>query len=109
MTPEHLEASIAAAQRWATQEIERLVYSGTRPVSICSTVDAATREAAIARANTIAHTAEIAEVESVLSYISECLSADLSDSQRPAAPSPLAEWALAHFTDEAAATAARSA
>ena len=98
MTPEHLQASIAAAARWATEEIERIVYNGTRPVSICSTVDAATREAAIARANAIAHTAEIAEVESVLIYVSECLSADLSDAQRPAAPSPLHEWALQRFT-----------
>jgi hypothetical protein len=98
MTPEHLQASIAAAARWAREEIERIVYSGTRPVSICSTVDAATREAAIARANTIAHTAEIAEVESILTYVSECLSADLSETQRPAAPTPLHEWALQRFT-----------
>jgi hypothetical protein len=98
MTPEHLEVSIKAAQRWAREEIERLVYDGTRPVSVCATVEAATREAAIARGNTIAHTREIAEIESVLTYVGECLSAELSREERPAAPSALHAWALQHFT-----------
>ncbi|MGA9945335.1 MAG: hypothetical protein WBP75_09880 [Candidatus Cybelea sp.] len=98
MTPEHLEASIKAAQCWARNEIERLVYDGTRPVSVCGTVEAATREAAIARGNAIAHTSEIAEIESVLTYVSECLSADLSHEERPAAPSALHERALQRFT-----------
>jgi hypothetical protein len=99
MTLEHLEASMKAAKHWAQEEIDRLVYAGTRPVSNCPTVEAATREAAIARGNTIAHSAEIAEIESVLNYVSECLTADLYHEQRPPAPSPLHESALARFTE----------
>jgi hypothetical protein len=33
---------------WASEQRKRFVYGRTRPVSICSVVDAATREAAIA-------------------------------------------------------------
>jgi hypothetical protein len=65
MTPENLEASIRTVKQWAQEEIERLVYAGTRPVSICSTVESATREAAIARGNAIAHSGEIAEIEAL--------------------------------------------
>lgn len=98
MTLENLEASIQAVKHWAQEEIDRLVYAGTRPVSTCPTVEAATREAAIARGNTIAHSAEIAEIESVLNYVSECLTADLYNKKRPVAPSPLHESALVRFT-----------
>ena len=101
MTLENLEASIQAANRWAKEEIDRLVYAGTRPVSTCPTVEAAIREAAIARGNTMAHSAEIAEIESVLNYVSECLTADLYHEKRPLAPSPLHESALARFTEPA--------
>ncbi len=62
-------------ERWAGEERERLVYGGTRPVSICSTVEAATREAAIAQGNAIAHSDEIAEIESVSAHAYQCLSA----------------------------------
>jgi hypothetical protein len=65
MTHEDLETSIRALKEWSREEIERLVYAGTRPISICSTVDAATREAAIARGNAIAHSAEIAEIQAL--------------------------------------------
>ncbi|MBV8530200.1 MAG: hypothetical protein JO104_02700 [Candidatus Eremiobacteraeota bacterium] len=58
---------------WAQEEIDRLVYSGTRPVSTCATVEEATREAAIAHGNRIMHATEIAELESVLSYLGERL------------------------------------
>lgn len=99
MTPENFEASIQAAQRWAQEEIERLMYAGTRPISDCATVEAATREAAIARGNAIVHSAEIAEIESVLTYVTECLAADLCHKKRPAAPTPLHEDALSRFTE----------
>lgn len=75
MTPEEVQALMHDVERWAQGERERLVYGGTRPVSICSTVEAATREAAIARGNAIAHGAEISEIESVSAHASECLSA----------------------------------
>ncbi|HLY01472.1 MAG TPA: hypothetical protein VKR56_03140 [Candidatus Cybelea sp.] len=75
MTPEELEALMRDVERWAEGERERLVYGGTRPVSICSTVEAATREAAIAQGNTIAHGAEISEIESVSAHASQCLNA----------------------------------
>lgn len=65
MTHEDFERSVRALKRWTAQEIERLVYGGTRPVSVCGTVEAATREAAIARGNAIAHSAEIAEIEAL--------------------------------------------
>lgn len=65
MTRENLEVSIQAVKRWAKEEIDRLVYAGTRPVSVCSTVEAANREAAIAWGNTIAHSEEIAEIEAL--------------------------------------------
>ena len=97
MTLENLDASIQAVKRWAAEEIDRLVYSGTRPVSTCSTVEAAIREAAIARGNTIAHSAEIAEIESVLHYVSECLISDFYEEARPAAPSPQHEDAIRRF------------
>ncbi len=99
MTLENLQASIQAAKRWAQEEIDRLVYAGTRPVSTCPTVDSAIREAAIARGNTIAHSAEIAEIESVLNYVSACLAADLYREKRPMAPSPMHESTLARFTE----------
>jgi hypothetical protein len=97
MTHENLEASIQAIKHRAQEEIDRLVYAGTRPVSICSTVEAAAREAAIARANTIVHAAEIAEIEAVSDYMSECLNADLHHQERPAPPSLLHERALERF------------
>jgi bacterioferritin-associated ferredoxin len=75
MMPEELEALMHDVERWAQGERERLVYGGTRPVSICSTVEAATREAAIARGNAIAHSAEISEIESVSAHASQCLDA----------------------------------
>jgi len=56
---------VRALKEWTQQEIERLVYAGTRPVSNCPTVEAATREAAIARGNAIAHAAEIEEIETL--------------------------------------------
>jgi hypothetical protein len=65
MTHESFVSSIQALKRWTREEIERLLYEGTRPVSICGTVDAATREAAIARGNAIAHSAEIADIEAL--------------------------------------------
>jgi hypothetical protein len=104
MTQENLETSIQAVKRWAQEEVDRLVYAGTRPVSICSTVEAATREAAIAVGNTIVHAAEIARIESVSIYVSECLNADLYHERRPPPPSSLHEWALerfAHFNGSA--------
>jgi hypothetical protein len=61
--------------RWAEEERERLVYGGTRPVSNCSTVEEATREAAIAQGNAIAHSDEIAEIESVCAHANQCSSA----------------------------------
>jgi hypothetical protein len=75
MTPEELEVIMNEVERWAQGERERLVYGGTRPVSICSTVEAATREAAIARGNAIAHSEEISEIEAVSAHASQCLSA----------------------------------
>jgi len=98
MTPENLQAQIHAIACWAREEIDRIVYAGTRPLSVCGGVEAATREAAIAHANEIVHAAEIAEIESVLSYVTECLSADLSHRARPPAPSPLHERALSTAT-----------
>lgn len=65
MTHEDFESSIRALKKWTREEIERLVYAGTRPVSTCGTVEAATREAAIARGNSIAHSTEIAEIEAL--------------------------------------------
>jgi hypothetical protein len=65
MTQEDFQSSIRALKTWTHEEIERLLYTGTRPVSICGTVEAATREAAIARGNAIAHSAEIAEIEAL--------------------------------------------
>jgi hypothetical protein len=97
MTSEDLETSIQAIKRWAQEEIDRLVYTGTRPVSICSTVEAAAREAAIAHANTMVHATEIAEIEAVSDYVSECLNADLHHKERPALPSSLPERMLKRF------------
>jgi hypothetical protein len=73
---EKLEDSVQSVKSWAKQKIDRIVYEGTRPVSICATVDAATREAAIARGNAIAHSTEIAEIESASAYVIECLTGD---------------------------------
>lgn len=75
MTSEELETLMHDVERWAQGEYERLVYGGTRPVSICSTVEAAAREAAIARGNAIAHSAEISEIESVSEHAGQCISA----------------------------------
>jgi hypothetical protein len=97
MTRENLEASIRAIKRWAQEEIDRLVYAGTRPVSICSTVEAASREAAIAHANTIVHAEEIAEIEAVSNYVSECLNADIHHEERPALPSSVHGRTLERF------------
>lgn len=99
MIPEDFEASLQAAQHWAEEEIDRIVYAGTRPVSTCCTVEAATREAAIARANAIIHAAEISEIESVLNHVIACLTADLCQKDRPAAPSPLYESTLQRFAN----------
>lgn len=65
MTHEDFVSSIQALKEWTREEVERLVYSGTRPLSICGTVEAATREAAIARGNAVAHSCEIAEIEAL--------------------------------------------
>jgi hypothetical protein len=102
MTRESLEASMQAIKRWAQEEIDRLVYAGTRPVSICATVEAAAREAAIAHANTIVHAAEIAQIEAVSDYASECLIADLHHKERPALPSSLHERTLERFMSDTA-------
>jgi hypothetical protein len=75
MTPQELVTLMHEVERWAAEERERLVYGGTRPVSNCSTVEAATREAAIAQGNAIAHSDEIAEIESVFVHANQCLSA----------------------------------
>ena len=58
--------------RWAGEERDRFGNGGTRPVSICSAVEVATRETAIARGNAIAHSAEIAENESVSAEAHVC-------------------------------------
>jgi hypothetical protein len=73
MTEEKFETLVQAVRHWAEEEIDRLVYSGSRPVSICPTVEAATREAAIARGNAMAHSAEITEIESVSLHVTEWL------------------------------------
>jgi hypothetical protein len=77
MTEQKLDTLVQAVRHWAKEEIDRLVYSGTRAVSICPTVEAATREAAIARASAMAHSAEIAEIESVSAYVTEWLKSAL--------------------------------
>jgi hypothetical protein len=74
MTEEKLEFTVSAIRRWARDEIDKLVYDGTRPVSACATVDAAAREAAIALGNRITHAAQIAQIESLADYLSRCLS-----------------------------------
>lgn len=86
MMPEDLEVLMHEVERWAQGERERLVYGGTRPISICSTVEAATREAAIARGNAIAHSAEISEFELVSAHASQCLSALKRLSRKGGAP-----------------------
>jgi hypothetical protein len=65
MTHEDFQSSIRALKEWTHEEIDRIIYAGTRPVSICGTVEAATREAAIAHANAVVHSAEIAEIEAL--------------------------------------------
>jgi hypothetical protein len=65
MAHEDFVSSVQALKRWTREEIDRLTYEGTRPVSACGSVDAATREAAIARGNVIAHSGEIAEIEAL--------------------------------------------
>lgn len=75
MKQEKLETLVQAVRHWADEEIDRLVYSGSRPVSICPTVEAATREAAIARGNAMAHSAEITEIKSLSDYVAEWLKA----------------------------------
>lgn len=76
MTHEDFERSIRALKKWTHQEIERLIYAGTRPVSTCGTVEAATREAAIARGNAIAHSAEIEEIEALSDLCDRVLERD---------------------------------
>jgi hypothetical protein len=73
MTYEDFESSIQALKKWTREEIDRLVYAGTRPVSVCGSVEAATREAAIAHGNAIAHSAEIAEIEALSSLCDRVL------------------------------------
>jgi hypothetical protein len=73
MTPENLDTLLQVIKRWSNEEIGRLIYTGTRPVSSCATVESATREAAIALGNLRAHSADIAEIESVSTYVTECL------------------------------------
>ena len=73
MTREKFETSIRALKKWTREEIERLIYSGTRPLSTCGTVEAATREAAIARGNAIAHSIEIADIEALSSLCDRIL------------------------------------
>ncbi|MGC2361541.1 MAG: hypothetical protein WA428_04380, partial [Candidatus Cybelea sp.] len=55
------------------------------------------REPAIAHANTIVHAAEIAEIEAVSNYVSECLNADLHLEERPALPSSVHGRTLERF------------
>jgi hypothetical protein len=88
MTRSDVEASIRRVADWAAEETAKIVYAGTRPVSGCSTVEAATREAAIAWGNLRAHAAQIAEIESIANYVNECMKADLNHEARPATPSP---------------------
>jgi hypothetical protein len=73
MTQENLDFTVNAIQRWARDEIDKLVYDGTRPVSACATVDAAAREAAIALGNRMTHAAQIEQIESLADYLSRCL------------------------------------
>ena len=73
---------------WAREEIDKIVYAGTRPISVCSAVEVATREAAIAWGNSQAHAARIAEIKSIANYVSVCMKADLDRAKRPVAPSP---------------------
>jgi hypothetical protein len=75
MMEENLQFTVSAIRRWASDEIDKLIYDGTRPVSACATVDAAAREAAIALGNRIAHAAQIERIESLADYLSRCLSA----------------------------------
>ena len=70
MMEEKLEFTVSAIRRWARDEIDKLVYDGTRPVSACATA----REAAIALGNRITHAAQIAQIESLADYLSRCLS-----------------------------------
>jgi hypothetical protein len=88
MTISDVEVSIQRVNDWASKEIDKIVYAGTRPVSVCSAVEAATREAAIAWGNLQTHAAQIAEIESIANYVSACMKADLDRAERPAAPSP---------------------
>jgi len=73
MMEESLEFTVSAIRRWARDEIYKLVYDGTRPVSACATVDVAAREAAIALGNRITHAAQIAQIESLADYLSRGL------------------------------------
>ena len=73
MMDDKLAALVQAVRHWAEDEIDRLVYSGTRPLSVCPSVEAATREAAIARGNAVAHSAEINEIESISTTVTEWL------------------------------------
>ena len=73
MTEEQFETLVGAVRRWAEEEIDRVIYSGSRPVSICPTVDAAAHEAAIALGNATTHSAEIHEIESISAHVTELL------------------------------------
>jgi hypothetical protein len=88
MMHEDIEASVQAVKHWAQEEIDRIVYAGTRPVSTCPTVEAAVREAAIARGNTMAHSAEIAAIESASAYMIDCLKGDDDPPRRAATALP---------------------
>lgn len=79
MTHEDFVRSIGALKAWTRDEIDRLIYEGTRPVSICGSADAAMREAAIARGNVIAHSAEIAEIEALSHLCDRVLNRESSD------------------------------
>lgn len=74
MTHEDFESSIRALKEWTREEIERLIYTGTRPLSNCGTGEATMREAAIARGNVIAHSAEIEEIEALSNLCDRVLS-----------------------------------
>jgi hypothetical protein len=75
MEAKELVTLLHDVERWALDERERLIYAGTRPVSNCPTVEAAGCEAAIASGNTMAHRAEITEIEAVSAHAGQCLGA----------------------------------
>ena len=86
MMDHNVESTLNAIRTWARDEIDKLVYDGTRPVSACATVDAAAREAAIAWGNRISHAAQIAQIESLADYLSRRLNDDSRQEWSQAAP-----------------------